>query len=255
MICLLPTDASEVRGRPGKDTHRSDSDTRREPEVAEHEMKDYYWARMNDHWDAKLWDVEPLCQVAGIAAKDTVILDGAYGATIHWDSFQRIAITTRETWSRMLARLSVRATPFWFLLGVFVIALSSNSPSGQGAGAVFLIVGLALILLSPMLILHLYSGKVWNTQPWLFGFEGHMDIRQIERKIWGFPCGRLSWAPYSSSLSRHQINKHWLEDECEGTEPLLGSTSVRHQHENETAMETPYGEKLRHFTIVDTYTM
>lgn len=245
MICLLPVDVGDVSTRL----------TRHDPEAGKHDMKDYYWAKLNDHWDAKLWDVEPLCQVAGIAANDTVILDGAYGATIHWDSFQRIAITTRETWSRMLARFMVRATPIWFFMGVLIIGTSRNNPSAQGIGAIFLVLGLILILVSPMTILHLYSGKVWNSQPWLFGFEGHMDIRHIERKIWGFPCGRLSWAPYSSSLSRHRLNKQWLEDECEGTEPLLGLASTEYRHENLGTVQTPDGETLRHFTIVDTYTM
>lgn len=258
MICLLPVDLDSGNAESGSIGGQKMMANGQTDSLQTHDKR-HYWAKMSDHWDAKLWDVEPVCQVAGIAANDTVILDGAYGATIHWDSFERIAITTRETPSRALTRWLVRATPIWFFMGVLVLSVSSNNPSGQGAGAILLILGLVLILLSPMLILHLYSGKVWNAQPWLFGFEGHMDVRQIERKIWGFPCGRLYWAPYSSSLSQHRLNAQWLEDECEGTEPLLGSASSGHGHghghDHLGPIRTPDGEVMRLFTIVDTYTM
>jgi hypothetical protein len=37
-------------------------------------------------------------------------------------------------------------------------------------GASILIFGVIVVLLSPILTLHIYGGKVWSTQPWLFGF-------------------------------------------------------------------------------------
>ncbi|KAK5086066.1 hypothetical protein LTR24_007141 [Lithohypha guttulata] len=258
MICLLPivTALNNVNG--SQPLH----DTAACGQSRMHSADQHYWTNMNDYWGAKLWDIEPICQIAGIANNDTVILDGAYGTTIHWDSFKRIAITTRETWSRMLARLMVRATPGWFFLGVLLVATSGPPSSGFSSqrlvGALFMILATVLILSSPMLLLHIYSGKVWNSQPWLIGFEGHMDLREIERKIFGFPCERLSWAPYGSSLSRHRKNEeNFIEDECEGTDPLLRD----HQQDDPTEYPRPVptgeedGESMRNFTIVDTFTM
>ena len=232
MICLLP-----VNDRP-------DQNLTPEERI---EHRRHYWTNMTDRWGAKLWDIEPYVQVAGIASDDTVIIDGAYGATIHWDSFQRVAITTRETWSRMLGRICVRGTPAWFGTGVLTLAFSYGNPSTQAFGAIILIVALILVLLSPILILHIYSGKVWNSQPWLFGFEGHLPLRIIERKIFGFPCGRLAWAPYSSHLSQHRVRRDVLADECEGVDPF-GDGVVQN-------VGTSAGEDMRLFTVVDTMTM
>ncbi|KAH0841810.1 hypothetical protein FOPE_06645 [Fonsecaea pedrosoi] len=253
MICLLPLEDSDDSRSSGQHYNHATGDNSQygTRTVDEESRKRHYWTNLDDYWGAKLWDIEPNCQVAGIGKDDTVILDGAYGATIHWDKFQRVAITTRETWSRMLARYFVRGTPAWFFTGVLTVALSTNNPTGKAIGALFLIVALVTILLSPILILHIYGGKVWNTQPWLFGFEGHMSLRKIEMKIFGFPSDRLSWAPYASNMSHHRVNSEFLDDECEGIDPLLAG-------ENEgggAQTVSTTGEKLRLFTLVDTNTM
>ncbi|KIX98564.1 uncharacterized protein Z520_05865 [Fonsecaea multimorphosa CBS 102226] len=256
MICLLPFE----------DSHDSVSSDRHynqntgaaiggngqyvKSPLGEESKKRHYWTNLDDYWGAKLWDIQPICQVAGIGQDDTVILDGAYGATVHWDRFQRVAITTRETWSRMLARYFVRGTPAWFFTGVLTASLANN-PTGKAIGALFLIMALVTILLSPMLILHIYGGKVWNTQPWLFGFEGHMSLRKIEMKIFGFPSERLSWAPYASNMSHHRVNREFLEEECEGMDPLLAGENER----GGAGTVSTTGEKLRLFTLVDTNTM
>jgi hypothetical protein len=221
MICLLPVEES--------------------PEPHRHT-----WTSLADHWGAALWDIEPAGQVAGIGTADTVILDGAHAATVHWGAFARVAITTRETWSRLLARSFVRATPGWFFAGVLSLSLSAGSPSTKGVGVLFILVAVMTVLASPMLILHIYGGKLWNTQPWLFGFEGHMDLREVERKIFGFPEERLSWAPYASAMSRHRVNGEFLGRECEGVDPLLGKRGD----------DMGSGrEGMRVFTLVDTNTM
>lgn len=256
MICLLPIAHDEEGRARNQGTSLSNEDTdrqARQAEIAANQKKLHYWTNMNDHWGAKLWDVEPHCQVAGIAAWDTVILDGAYGATIHWDQFQRVAITTRETWSRMFGRLSIRFTPGWFLAGTLIVASAAGDPTTLFFGAVFLIVALILILLSPILILHIYSGKVWNSQPWLFGFEGHMSLEEIEKTIFGFPCDRLSWAPYSSAMSRHQVNDQFLQDECQGRDPFeAGYQPPNIGSSHSTSLRN---DETRLFTLVDTLTM
>jgi hypothetical protein len=240
MICLLPVEEP--------DDFRLDSHTE-QPRGNHDSSERHYWANMNDYWGAKLWDIEPTCQVAGIGHDDTVIMDGAHAATIHWDRFQRVAITTRETWSRALARYFVRGTPAWFFTGLLTLAFAAGSSTTTGIGAFFVVIALLTVLLSPMLILHIYGGKLWNTQPWLFGLEGHMSLRKIEMKIFGFPLERLSWAPYASNMSHHRVNTEFLADECEGTDPLLAGES------EPAVVLSRSGAKLRLFTLVDSNTM
>jgi hypothetical protein len=214
---------------------------------AEHKSQDrHYWATMDDFWDAKLWDVDPICQIAGIGEDDTVIIDGAYAATIHWDSFQRVAITTKETWIRLMSRALLRAAPGYIFIGILFLWLKNPA-----VGVPFLIFAIVVTLLSPILTLHVYGGKVWSTQPWLFGFEGHMPIKEIETMIFGFPQNRLTWAPYGSSLCEHRRRNNFLKNECRGIDPTKVPETKKLVDRGPTA---EYGES-RVFTLVDTNTM
>lgn len=58
--------------------------------------QDLAWYDQSDFWSAKLWDIEPRCQVAGIVDDETIILDGAYGATIQWNKSE-ICISSSAT--------------------------------------------------------------------------------------------------------------------------------------------------------------
>ncbi|KAG4429806.1 hypothetical protein IFR05_014711 [Cadophora sp. M221] len=107
------------------------------------------------------------------------------------------------------------------------------------------------MLISPLLILHVYSGKVWSTQPWLFGFEGYLPITEIEKRIFGFPQNRLTWAPYASTFSRHRPHESFLKNECRGMDPTKDA-AVRDLVDRGPTAE--YGEP-RVFTLVDTNTM
>jgi hypothetical protein len=223
MICLLPKDRAAYKSQ-----------------------NRHYWATLNDFWDAKLWDVDPICQIAAIGSDDTVIIDGAYAATIHWDSFHRVAITTKETWTRLISRSLLRLAPAYMFMGILFLSMKNIE-----VGAPILIFGVIVVLLSPILTLHIYGGKVWSTQPWLFGFEGHMPIKEIETKIFGFPQDRLSWTPYGSSLSEHRLCKSFLKNECRGIDPIRVAEKKELVDRGPTA---EYGES-RVFTLVDTNTM
>lgn len=202
------------------------------------------WSAMDDVWEVWPWDIYPTCQIAGIGDQDTVIIDGAFGATIKWDSFAKVAFINRETWLRLIARVFLRATPAWFSFGILFLSLRIKP-----VGAIFLTLALIAILTSPLAVKHCYSGKLWDTQAWLFGFEGYLDIDTIERKIFGFPYGRLHWTPFGSPLSRHGEN---LYGECEGRDPVMTDGSVRKLVD--AAPSSSYGEP-KIFTLVDTNTM
>lgn len=206
--------------------------------------RDEDWSAMDDVWDVWPWDIYPTCQIAGIGDRDTVVIDGAFGATIKWDSFAKVASINRETWTRLIARLFLRGTPGWFTLAILFFSVRLKL-----AGAPFLVLALIAILTSPAAVLHCYSGKLWDTQPWLFGFEGYLDIDTIERKIFGFPYGRLRWSPFGSPLSRHGENAY---GECEGRDPVMTDASVRKLVE--AAPSSAYGD-AKIFTLVDTNTM
>jgi len=190
MICLLPqkttpeetedeVNVRKVRARLSTLHPRIAEEERNKKEAARLKDLQHYWAMTEDFWGAKLWDVEPYCQIAAICNDDRVVIDGAYAATIHWDQFQRVAITTKETFTRMASRFLLRSASYFFVIGLFVRSYNST------AGIVIIVLGVLVILCAPVLILHIYGGKVWNTQPWLFGFEGHMPVHEIgDEDIW-----------------------------------------------------------------------
>ena len=198
---------------------------------------------MEDAWNVSLWDIYPACQIAGVGHDDTVILDGAFGAAIRWKAFALVASSIRDSWRRLGARTCLRGSPYLFYLGIILIAFQMTA-----IGAILLIWALMVTLLSPYLIRLLYSGKLWGTQAWFFGFEGYMDIESIESNIFGAYFGHLTWTPYGSPLSRQQMNQH---GECIGLDP---TTDPDVQRLVQRAQGSAYGQP-KVFTLVDTNLM
>jgi len=126
------------------------------------------WDDMDDAWDAKLWDIIPHCQVAGIGPGDTVILDGAFGAAIRWKSFAPVAFMERTSWKRTFAQVAIHGAPAYFITGLSLVARFSEVPSVAAFGAFLLACSLIVILMFPYLVRLLYIGKMWGAQPWFF---------------------------------------------------------------------------------------
>jgi len=166
------------------------------------------WMHTDDAWDTQLWDIYPTTQVAGVGHDDTVILDGAYGAAIRWKSFARVAYDVRISWKRTIAHTFLRSSSIVFLVAIVLVYFGL-----VGTGAILLMISLPAILASPYLVRVLYGGKLWNAQPWFFGFEGHLDIETIETNIFGDYQRKLRWSPCGSPLSRHYSNEY---GECVG---------------------------------------
>src|SRR3954453_18396871 len=74
MICLLPKRQRLIGAHD-------------ETEAQKENTKRHDFANMTDFWDAQLWDIDPICQICAIAEDDTVVIDGAFAAAVHWDSF------------------------------------------------------------------------------------------------------------------------------------------------------------------------
>jgi hypothetical protein len=233
--------------------------------------KDDPWHKMEDAWKAKFWDIEPRCQISGIAENQTVILDQAYGATIRWKSLAPVAFMKRRTVTRMILQFGLRLSPMFFLIGVTTIATGVKAQKQEASfgfsvpgttnlsliiGIVFFLIAMAFILPSPYLLLLTYQGKFWGTQASFFGIEGRADLKVVEAYLFGFYDGRLKWSTNGNLLSQHKPNDN---DECEPLDPLQGSpTNIRAENagqngqgDNDSASTTA----TRIFTLVDTFTM
>ncbi|KAK8076890.1 hypothetical protein PG996_003060 [Apiospora saccharicola] len=91
------------------------------------------WYDLEDFWSAKLWDIEPVCQVAGIVEDGTVTLEGAYGATIQWDSMEQIYFFKRPTFIRNFLKVLLRGAPLYLIFGLtLTIAGALLRPNGSG---------------------------------------------------------------------------------------------------------------------------
>lgn len=201
----------------------------------------------DDVWGVGLWDIYPTCQIAGIGRDDAVIIDGAFGATIRWKAFNLVANAVRDSWRRLIARTCLRGSPFLFYVGIGLVAAPGSS-SLKAIGGIFLALALLFVLLSPYLIRLIYSGKLWGTQAWFFGFEGYMDIETIESNIFGAYFGHLTWTPHGSPLSRHRIDEY---GELIGLDP---TTDPGVKDLVQRANGSVYGQP-KVFTLVDTYLM
>ena len=207
------------------------------------------WYHMDDQWDVSLWDILPSTQVCGIADNDTVLIDGGYAAAIRWKAFAPVASLKRDSWGRFFFRYFFRSISYWFFLGIGLIAAGGSGGNALVAvGAIFLTIALLIVLASPYIIRKLYSGKLWGTQAWFFGFEGYMDIETIERHIFGADMGHLKWSTNGSPLSVHSANEY---GECIGRDPTSNPETAE---KVKNAINAKMGDQ-RIFTLVDTYTL
>ncbi|KAK8038651.1 hypothetical protein PG993_007062 [Apiospora rasikravindrae] len=214
------------------------------------------WYDQGDFWSANLWDIEPVCQVAGIVDDGTVTLDGAYGATIQWDSnlqrhrylVEQIYFFKRPTFLRNVAKILLRGAPVYLMFGLsLTIAGAVTRINGAATlgllipGVVVLIPTVLILLSAPALLYHIYDGKFWSTQALFVGMEGvPPTLGFVEERLFGSDRGRLRWSVAGSRLSRHELSP---DGECVGLPPLM----------EDNVPES--SDQLPVFTLVDTYSM
>ena len=220
------------------------------------------WHEMEDQWGVSLWDIIPSTQVCGIADDDTVIIDGGYAAAIRWKAFAHVANLKHDSWRRFFFRYGFRSTSYLFTVGIILLSNGvaqnaednddgESTAGGQvniAIGTFFLVIALCFILVAPYIIRILYTGKIWDTQAWFFGFEGYMDISTIEQHIFGADMGHLKWSTNGSSLSVHAPNEY---GECIGQDPTSNPNTAE---KVEQAINAQMGAE-RIFTLVDTNTL
>lgn len=131
-----------------------------------------HWSCMDDAWDAKLWDIYPTCQIAGIGADDTVVVDGLRGANVRWKSFEVVRAMVRANWTRTLALFLQHSAPLFFYISIGLLAAgnavrSANKSLGDTytlIGVIFIIYSLIAIIGAPYFVKLLYGGKFWQVQ-------------------------------------------------------------------------------------------
>ncbi|KAL8711737.1 MAG: hypothetical protein Q9220_003908 [cf. Caloplaca sp. 1 TL-2023] len=213
-----------------------------------------------DQYHTQLWDIEPLCQVAGVAMEDqTLILDSCRGVSIRWKAFPQMKYKRSYGFRKLIAEVVLRSGAFWSGLGLGLIIKYAWDYSDQASadfqkfidsgaydtdvgliflGCVAVIFAFLLSLGAPRAVRRLYGGRVMQSAPWLVGFEGVMSAKELETEIFGNESGRLTYDPSSTPFCEKD------PDERIGVEPrwVTDSTLPRPQ--------LPQGHRL--FTLVDT---
>jgi hypothetical protein len=230
------------------------------------------WHDWEDAWpDVKLWDIEPITQVAAIADNSTVVLDGAYGATIHWRKLHPVAFVKRKTAWRQVIKFAIRLGALYFITSITLVAQARpktytvNTPFGSSSsklpanhplliiGTILLVLTILILIYAPWAMLKLYRGKFWGTQGWFFGIEGCADLGEVEKCLFGGNHNRLKWSTNGSMLSRHRRGRvhNGAVHECLPQEPAAAGWS-KEQFEKERKRR---GGIERLFTLIDTYSM
>jgi hypothetical protein len=202
------------------------------------------WHDIRDAWGARLWDIEPRCQVAGIVDDQTVTLDDAFGATIQWDAMDQVAFFKRPTLARLVGKILLRGVPVYLIIGLVITILGAiiNDLVVIVPGVVFLAPSAVITLLSPLMLLDIYSGKFWSTQALFVGIAGvPADLGWVERYLFGFNHGRLKWSAAGSTLSRHALS---ADGECVALPPAQ-EQNYRQEYDGQETL----------FTLIDTYAM
>lgn len=153
---------------------------------------------LDDALGAKLWDIEPLCQIVGVGNADEIILGSCQAISICWKKIPQIAYNTRFTRKKIIGLCSLPLGPLLLFIISPVLAVNGFLIA-EGPIRVVIIVlvaiifffGLALVFTSPWSVIAHCGGKDWDYSPWLIGFEGVLPILEIERLIFGNAVGRL----------------------------------------------------------------
>ncbi|KAF9225011.1 hypothetical protein BS17DRAFT_61481 [Gyrodon lividus] len=156
------------------------------------------WYSDDDVYQSNLWDIEPEIQVAGVTQSGALVLDGCHAAAIRWKNFPDVAFQTTFSFRRFIA--GTLPYFFWEVLLAGIAALQFNA----AGGAFLIVIGILLMLSSPILVAYANSGRVLFAQPWLVGVKGALTVEQVSEHLYGgamssFP--RMSYTPTGSPFA------------------------------------------------------
>lgn len=213
------------------------------------------WFTTNDAFKVNLWDIEPLCQVAGICNEDAIIIDGCHGISISWESIPRILFKTRKTATTRMVLFLLWSSLIWMVLAfgfflltamVFIFAYQKriSTVNSQFFNILYYYsalglritigVSLGLSFVAPFCMRWIYGGQIVEVQPHLVGIEGTMPIEQLERISFGTVGGhgRLEYSASSERLcSRDTLTRT-------GLSPTIDPQSLPAGHRIFTLLDT-----------------
>ncbi|KAI9684184.1 MAG: hypothetical protein M1829_003454 [Trizodia sp. TS-e1964] len=215
-----------------------------------------------DQFGCNLWDIEPLCQVAGVGvASSELILDSCRGISIRWKQFPKMQYRRAEGLRQTISELVLRSGASWTAAGLSLIAIYGGQlyqqyllPPNERTinydefsrlvgliffGTLALIAGILLALFAPIAVRRLYGGRVMQSAPWLIGFEGTMPASKLETIVFGNDESRLTYEASSTPYCVRDPNERL------GLEPAWISDPA-----NNPRPEVPRGQRF--FTLVDT---
>ncbi|KAK0118596.1 hypothetical protein ONS95_007481 [Cadophora gregata] len=269
MVCLFPDPHHQFQvpsTSPSPSPSQPQSPTKRSP---------FELLARPDLYHTHLWDITPLCQIVGVADEDnTILLDNCKALHIRWKNFPRMKVVRDYGLKKLVARLFVHAGAWWFLLAFALtvafapfIALHEHLKDEEqvpelrrlfwtlgllvrvlqwldaGLGAV----AFMFSLVAPFSVRRLYGGQVLRSAPCLVGFEGVMELKKLEKIVFGNCSGRLSYAPSATPFSYHYRDAR----ERVGLEPgWIASSRTDPSGLNAVLQGLPKGHHL--FTLVDT---
>ncbi|KAF2171454.1 hypothetical protein M409DRAFT_18571 [Zasmidium cellare ATCC 36951] len=167
------------------------------------------WHDMQDLWDAKLWHIDPVFQIAGVGSRNTVIIGDAAGTSIDWTSLKMIDITgTASSYTfqwRYIRLVSAYFVAYFFAYLIVVFMLADPIQRGRGrlqgrdpARALRIatypwILWMLMAIPVPYVLSGFFQGTITSSQARLFGMAGVPDVKEVERTLLGEACGRLKW--------------------------------------------------------------
>ncbi|KAI1847079.1 hypothetical protein JX265_006727 [Neoarthrinium moseri] len=207
-----------------------------------------------DLFHTHLWDIEPSCQVVGVAHENnTVLLDNCRAMHIRWKGFPRPVVARDVGFRRLMAAMFVTAGTWWFVQGIALAVYYAPFISTENAEqkvitiikwmvAGFVFVAVTLSVTGPFSVRRLYGGQVLQSTSNLVAFEGVMPISKLECLVFGNNSSRLSYEASSTPFSqyyRHQSRRVGFEPDW-----------IRDERPDLVEANLPKGHKL--FTLVDT---
>jgi hypothetical protein len=172
------------------------------------------WHDMRDVWNAKLWHIDPLYQIADIGTNNTVIIGNASGTSIDWESLKPVDFNGAGTRQRyrwhyiryfsalVLAYCAVILIIFQFLYWPTLEHLTGGGSGSDlerskilvlkrlgGAWTAFVIFAIPV----PAWLSQHFRGDFTATQARMFGIKGRPNLGEVEISIFGSECRRLRW--------------------------------------------------------------
>lgn len=180
------------------------------------------WYDMRDVWNARLFDIDPLCQISNIVDKDILVLGGARGALVNWSYLTPVdyAAGPSQRYSWTYARqgpvmcMASFAT-LMFLASILLYVTSTNitvDDKGKFGAILALtftlgtmsVLSFILALFGPSILRRLFSQLTEDTQARFFGIEGHPELEHVERILFGRDQGRIQWVSSDDPEKRLQ---------------------------------------------------